>query len=59
MDYLIKNIGIDHLKVTIYIPDKFRVCAGTVCMGKTKGPGVVYLYLLMVDGYEHAVWPMQ
>ena len=27
--------------------------------GQIRSTQVVYLYLLMVDGYEHAVWPMQ
>ena len=27
--------------------------------GQTRSLLVVYLYLLMVDGYECAVWPMQ
>ena len=27
--------------------------------GQTRSTQVWYLYLLMVDGYEYAFWPMQ
>ena len=32
---------------------------GTGGLSETKGPRLWYQYLLMLDGYEHAVWPMQ